>query len=137
MNRATIYKMLLMLGLTAGTTMLPAPVGASADILNFACSTQCIGASGVTHACTVTVLGIPIQLNVGINQPVQACGPLGTQFFDPLTQQACRLTPDALAGIAIPIQDHCGSYSVVIETIVVPFVPLPQEPMTYVVDVGP
>jgi hypothetical protein len=43
---------------------------------------------------------------------VQACGPVGSIVFDPVTQQVCALTPDAVFGIVIPVQDQCGSYEV-------------------------
>jgi hypothetical protein len=116
MKRTTMFKMFMMMALIAGAMTLTRPAQANMQVLDLSCTTQCISSSGVNHACTATLLGIPLQFNVGINQPVEACGPIGSMVFDPVTQQVCGLTPDAVVGITVPIQDECGSYEIIIPT---------------------
>jgi hypothetical protein len=110
MKRTTMFKIFLMMALIAGAMTLTRPVQASIQLIDLSCVTECINPSWVNHVCTATILGLPVQFNAGINQPVQACCPIGTVVFDPVTQQLCGLTPDAVAGTVVPAQDECGSY---------------------------
>jgi hypothetical protein len=112
MKRTTMFKMILMMVLIAGAMTLTRPSQASTQLISLSCVTECISTSGVNHNCTMTILGLPVHLDLGINKPVQACGPISTVVFDPVTQRLCGLTPDAAAGIVVPVQDACGSYEV-------------------------
>jgi hypothetical protein len=112
MKRITILKLMLMTVIAASATMITNPTNASIDAILVSCETACIGSSGVTHNCVATLLGIPVNINLGINRPVQACGSVGSTVLDPVTQKLCALTPSAAFGIVIPVQDECGSYEV-------------------------
>jgi hypothetical protein len=115
MKRTTIFKTILMMALLAGAMTLSSPAQASQNLLS--CTTECVGSSGVNHDCAATILGVTVHLDLGINRPVQACGPVGSMVFDPATQQVCGLTPDAVFGIVVPVQDQCGSYLVLADPI--------------------